>query len=99
MLFTDNLMIPKGAANRLNAERMIDWVYDPDRAAAIADFIFYISPVKGVEEAIKAIDPEAADNPLLFPPADVVAKSHSEPDWDEATEAKINELYADLSGK
>jgi spermidine/putrescine transport system substrate-binding protein len=92
-------MIPKGAANRLNAERMIDWVYDPDRAAAIADFIFYISPVKGVEDAIKAIDPEAADNPLLFPPADVVAKSHSEPDWDDATEEKINALYADLSGK
>ena len=48
---------------------MIDWVYDVDRAARIADFIYYISPVKGVAEAIKALDPEAATNPLLFPPA------------------------------
>ena len=67
---------------------MIDWVYDVDRAARLANFIYYISPVKGVAEAIKELDPEAATNPLLFPPADVVAKQHPQPDYDEATEAE-----------
>ena len=44
--------------------------------------------MKGVAEAIKELDPEAATNPLLFPPADVVAKQHPQPDWDEATESR-----------
>jgi len=98
MIATDNMMIPKGAQHKYTAELMMDWVYDVKRAARLADFIFYISPVKGVSQAIKALDPEAATNPLLFPPPDVVAKQHSQPIWDEATAAKMNALYADLSG-
>lgn len=98
MIWTDNMIIPKGAKNKLNAERMIDWVYDVGRAAELANFIYYISPVKGVEEEIKNLDPEAAENPLLFPPQDVVAKQHPQPAWDEETEATINQLYADLAG-
>jgi spermidine/putrescine transport system substrate-binding protein len=95
---TDNMMIPKGAQHKYTAELMIDWVYDVPRAARLANFIYYISPVKGVSEAIKALDPEIATNPLLFPPADVLAKQHPQPVWDEPNETKINELYADLSG-
>jgi spermidine/putrescine transport system substrate-binding protein len=95
---TDNMIIPKGAQHKYTAELMIDWVYDVPRAARLANFIYYISPVKGVAEAIKELDPEAATNPLLFPPADVLAKQHAQPTWDEATETKVNELYADLSG-
>jgi spermidine/putrescine transport system substrate-binding protein len=76
----------------------MDFVYDVDRAARLANFIYYISPVKGVSEAIKKLDPEAATNPLLFPPADVVAKQIAPPVWDEATEKAVNEMFASLSG-
>ena len=96
---TDNMMIPKGAQHKYTAELMMDWVYDVDRAARLANFIYYISPVKGVAEAIKALDPEAASNPLLFPPADVLAKQHPQPVWDDATETAINEQFADVSGR
>ena len=98
MIWTDNMIIPKGAEHKYTAELMMDWVYDVDRAARLANFIYYLSPVKGVAEAIKALDPEAATNPLLFPPADVVAKQHPQPNYDEATETKVNELYAALGG-
>jgi spermidine/putrescine transport system substrate-binding protein len=98
MIWTDNMLIPKGAENKYTAELMMDFVYDVDRAARLANFIYYISPVKGVSEAIKKLDPEAATNPLLFPPADVVAKQISPPVWDEATEKAVNELFANLSG-
>ena len=97
-LFTDNMLIPKGAVNKYTAELMIDWVYDVDRAARIANFVYYISPVKGVADAIKALDEEAATNPLLFPPPEVLAKQHPQPEWDEATEAAVNAMYADLAG-
>jgi spermidine/putrescine transport system substrate-binding protein len=98
MIATDNMMIPKGAQHKYTAELMMDWVYDVARAARLANFIYYISPVKGVGEAIKALDPEAASNPLLFPPAGVIAKQHPQPVWDDATETKINQQYADLKG-
>ncbi|HEX5589400.1 MAG TPA: extracellular solute-binding protein [Candidatus Limnocylindrales bacterium] len=99
MYFTDNLLIPKGAANWYTAEKMIDWCYDVDRAARIAAFIYYISPVKGVAEAIVELDPDAAENPLLFPPADVLEKQYPEPAWDdEDVESEIKDLYADLAG-
>ncbi len=98
MIWTDNMLIPKGAANKYTAELMMNWVYDVDRAAAIANYVYYISPVDGVAEAITALDPEAGSNPLLFPPPDVVAKQHPQPTWDEATEQIVNELFADLTG-
>ena len=97
-LWTDNMMIPKGAKNKYTAELMMDWVYDVDRAARLANFIYYISPVKGVDTAILKLDPELEGNELLFPPADVVSRLHGQPEYDDATEAKVNELFADLSG-
>ena len=70
LIWTDNMMIPKGAANKYTAELMMDFVYDPKVAAQIANYVYYVSPVKGVDEAIKKLDPEAATNPLLFPTPD-----------------------------
>jgi spermidine/putrescine transport system substrate-binding protein len=98
MIWTDNMLIPKGAKNKYTAELMIDWVYDVERAARLANFIYYISPVKGVDEAILELDDTLEGNELLFPPEAVVAKQHPQPTWDADTEAKVNELYADLSG-
>jgi spermidine/putrescine transport system substrate-binding protein len=98
MIWTDNMLIPKGAENKYTAELMIDWVYDIDRAARLANYIYYISPVKGVAEAITELDPEAADNPLLFPPDDIVAKQHAQPIPSEEDETAIEDLFADLTG-
>src|SRR4029079_15213224 len=77
MIWTDNMMIPKGAANKYTAELMMDFVYDPKIAAQIANYVYYVSPVKGAADEIKKLDPAAATNPLLFPTDDVVAKQHN----------------------
>ena len=69
MIWTDNMLIPKGADNKYTAELMMDYVYDPPIAAQIADYVYYVSPVKGVDEEIKTLDPGAETNPLLFPTA------------------------------
>ena len=98
MVWTDNLIIPKGAANKYTAELMIDFVYDPKIAAQIAAYVYYVSPVNGAAEAIKAIDDTAADNPLLFPPADIVAKQHNFQSLSDEIETKLNDLFANLSG-
>ena len=98
MIWTDNMMIPKGAANKYTAEVMMDYVYDPAIAAQIADYVFYVSPVTGADVAIKTLDPGAEKNPLLFPPADVVAKQKNFQFLSDELEAKMNALFAKLSG-
>jgi spermidine/putrescine transport system substrate-binding protein len=98
MRWTDNMLIPKGAANRYTAELMMNYVYDPKVAAQIAAYVYYVSPVKGVAEAIKDLDPEAATNPLLFPPPEVDAKLFNFQALSDEQEAVLNDLYSTLSG-
>ena len=82
------MIIPKGAEHKYTAELMIDWVYDVARAARLANFIYYISPGQGRRRGDQGARPGGwRRNPLLFPPADVVAKQHPQPNYDEATEA------------
>src|SRR6266508_4511290 len=98
MVWTDNMVIPKGAVNKYTAELMMDFCYDPKIAAQIAYYVYYVSPVKGAAEEIAKLDKEAAKNPLLFPPDDVVAKQHNFQFLTDELEQKMNELYSDMSG-
>ena len=67
MLWTDNNMIPKGAAQPYTAELLADWYYIPEQAAAVEDYVNYICPVNGAAEVLKKLDPPVASNPLIFP--------------------------------
>ncbi len=98
LIWTDNMLIPKGAANKYTAELMMNYVYDPKVAATIENYIYYVSPVKGADEELKKIDASTEGNPLLFPPADVVAKQHNFQALSEANEKVLNDLFAKLSG-
>jgi spermidine/putrescine transport system substrate-binding protein len=98
IIWTDNMLIPKGAQHRRAAEAMIDFVYDVDNAARLAAWIYYISPVKGVAEVIASTDEELAQNPLLFPPADVTAKQYPQPDLTDEEDVAFTELSSELEG-
>lgn len=99
MLWTDNMMIPKGAENRRNAEAFIDFYYDPAIAAQVADFVAFVCPVTGAQEALRAIDPVAADDPLIFPPAEVLGRLHVFRELDEATETKYTKAWTTIVGE
>jgi spermidine/putrescine transport system substrate-binding protein len=98
LIWTDNMMIPKGAANKYTAELMMNYVYDPKIAAQIAEYVYYVSPVKGADVEIKKLDPGAQSNPLLFPTPEIVAKQHNFQSLSDEMEKKLNELYSKLSG-
>jgi spermidine/putrescine transport system substrate-binding protein len=59
MFYTDNFVIPKGAADPGGAHQLIDFFYDPANAAPLIEYIGYYSPVKGAAEQILA-DAEVA---------------------------------------
>jgi spermidine/putrescine transport system substrate-binding protein len=95
-------VIPKGAVNKYSAELMMNFVYDPNIAGQIANYVYYVSPVKGAEDVLKELNKAApldqALLDLLFPPDAVVAKQHNFQFLSDELEAKMNELYADLAG-
>ncbi len=98
MLWTDNVMIPNGAAHAYTAQVMIDFCYDPKIAAQIEAYVNYICPVKGAAEILLATDPGVAKNPLIFPPKDILDRLHIFNGLDEATEKYFNEQFATVTG-
>ena len=76
MLWTDNMVIPKGTPNKAQAERWIDFYYEPQNAATIEAYVNYVCPVKGAKEVMLESDADLANNPFIFPPDDYVARLH-----------------------
>lgn len=65
----DTMVIPKGAVRKEDGEAWMNFVYDPENAARITEWVGYISPVKGVKEVLEAAggdSAELAENPLVF---------------------------------
>ena len=98
MLWTDNMLIPKGAANKYTAELMINFVYDPEIAAQIAAYVNYVTPVKGAKEVLAATDADMAANPLIFPPEDILAKVKIFKGLSEEEETYFNDKFSVLLG-
>jgi spermidine/putrescine transport system substrate-binding protein len=72
-LWNDNFLIPVGSSEKANAEKLIDYYYEPEVAAQVAAWVNYITPVVGAQEAMQKIDPELADNQLIFPNEETLA--------------------------
>jgi spermidine/putrescine transport system substrate-binding protein len=73
---SDMFTVPMGATHKKNAELLMNYYYDPVNAAELAAWVNYITPVVGAyEEAIK-LDPELAENKLIFPDEAFLASTH-----------------------
>jgi spermidine/putrescine transport system substrate-binding protein len=76
MLFSDNMLVLATSDHIADAEAWINYVYDPEHAGQITDYVEYISPVKGVSQVLEKIDPDIAHNPLITPPDDILSRLH-----------------------
>lgn len=74
-IWNDNFVVPIGSAHKANVEALINYYYDPAVAAEVAAYVNYITPVAGAKEAAMEIDPELAENPLIFPDDATLAKA------------------------
>jgi spermidine/putrescine transport system substrate-binding protein len=65
----DNMMIPYTATAeaKVNAEKLINWYYDPAIAAEVAAYVNYVTPVKGAQAEMEKIDPALAASEFIFP--------------------------------
>jgi spermidine/putrescine transport system substrate-binding protein len=83
------------------ADQVAAWMnyfYDQAHAAQVEESIQYISPVAGIEDELAALDPAAATNPLIFPPADVSARLKKFKTLDEKEEEKFDRRFAQIAG-
>ena len=74
-LWSDNFVIPAMARHKKNAERLINYYYDPAVMAQVVAYVNYIAPVKGAKEKLVAEDPEVAKNPLIFPDEETLSRA------------------------
>jgi spermidine/putrescine transport system substrate-binding protein len=102
--FTDNMCIPKHAAHPLDAMMYMDFVYRPDIAAMMAEYINYICPVPKAADVIKqdaakasGADKKAlldlASSPLVFPSEDEYGRLHRYRVLTTAEEKTWNSLF------
>ncbi len=73
MLWADNMLIPSVATHKSNAEKLMNYYYDPVVAARLAEWVQYVCPVAGAQEAMADIDPDLVEDPWIFPTPELLA--------------------------
>ncbi|MFJ8824420.1 spermidine/putrescine ABC transporter substrate-binding protein [Streptomyces sp. NPDC102467] len=70
-LWAESLMIPDLADHKANAERLIDYYYEPEVAAELAAWVNYVCPVPAAKDVLASSKDretaELAEDPLIFP--------------------------------
>ncbi|GAA5212630.1 polyamine ABC transporter substrate-binding protein [Streptomyces thinghirensis] len=95
---SDNMLIPNKARHKTNAERLMDYYYEPGPAAQLAAYINYVCPVEGVKAELAKIDEDAANNPLIIPDKAMQAQSRAFRSLSPKEETAYEEKFAKLTG-
>jgi spermidine/putrescine transport system substrate-binding protein len=94
----DNMVMPLHPAHRDAALAWMNYIYDPAVYAQIAAAVQYIPPVAGTKPFVAKIDPKMVDNPLIYPPPDMLAKLVNFVGLSADEEQKWNALFQTLLG-
>ncbi len=73
-IYVDAMCIPKGAANKENAEAFINYMCSTQAGLKNCEEIWYSSPLLSVREEL---DADVASDPYAYPTSDVLAKCES----------------------
>ncbi len=96
--WADTMVMPKGAVNRDAAAKWMDFVYDPVQAAQLTAWVQYVSPVKGVRAEVEKIDPDLANNPLIFPDDATLDNTRSFASLSEDVETEFDAAFSKIIG-
>lgn len=73
-LFIDSFCMPTATEAYEQVHTLVDYYYEPEVAAEVAAYVQYVTPVDGAREAMEQIDPELAENTLIFPDEEMSAR-------------------------
>ncbi len=109
ILWIDNMSIPKGAQHPADALAFMNYVFQPEVAAQITEYVNYICPVPAAQDIIRQHAEEAeseedrdyltavADSPLVFPTDERLANLHSYKVLRVDEERLWNELFQEVT--
>ena len=97
-LWSDNMLVPNKADHKENAEKLMDFYYDPVNAATLAAWVNYICPVDGAKQAMEKIDPSIVDNELIFPTESTLTNAKGFMALDQKTEQAYQKQFAAVIG-
>ena len=98
MIWADNMLVPNKATHKANAEKWINHYYEPEIAAKLAAYVWYICPVKGAQEAMEKVDPSLVDNELIFPTDATLSTTHAFMALKEGKQRQYQGDFADVIG-
>lgn len=95
-LWIDNLCIPTASTRVANAHKLIDFLMRPDIAARTSDFSAYATSNKTGREKVKK---ELLDNPIVYPPADVLARCQSMEELGQEANKIMDRVATDVNAE
>ncbi|MGR6902154.1 Spermidine/putrescine ABC transporter substrate-binding protein [Glutamicibacter creatinolyticus] len=98
LIWSDNFMVPIGARHKANAEKLMDFYYDPVVAAEVAAYVNYLCPVVGAQQEMAKIDPELVEDPLIFPDQEFLAKATTERELSVEEETDLQNQFQAVIG-
>lgn len=91
--FVDAMCIPADSVHQTEAEAYINFMCEPEIAAANSEYVGYSTPIS---EAKALLDEETINNPIFYPPDEVIEKSEIFTDLPEETSALLDTLWAEV---
>ncbi|MGD6754750.1 polyamine ABC transporter substrate-binding protein [Streptomyces sp. BH105] len=97
---TDNMLVPNKARHKTNAEKLMDYYYEPAVGAELAAWINYVSPLETgiVKPELAKIDKDVANDPLIVPDKEMSAKAHGFRSLTAKEETAFEQKFAQLTG-
>jgi spermidine/putrescine transport system substrate-binding protein len=98
MIWGDNMVVPVGAPNPTAAYEWMNYVYEPENQAQIADYNYYLTPVDGTKEVLEEQGSDAADSNLVFPDEEFTAdcSTQTDPPGDEEDIQEVEQAFQDV---
>ena len=96
----DNFLIPSTvtAESKVNAEKLINYYYEPAVAAEVAAYVNYVTPVQGAQAEMEKIDPTLAKSEYIFATQATMSRLHVFKALSPAEETKWTEAFQAAAG-
>ena len=92
------MLVPNKSTHQGNAEKWIDYYYEPEVAAKLAAYVNYICPVEGARDAMVKIDDSLVDNKLIFPSEEDLKDTFDFMVLNEKQSQKYEGEFSDVTG-
>ena len=97
-LWSDNMLVPNKSSHKTNAEKLMNFYYEPENAAMLAAWVNYICPVEGAKQAMEKIDPSLVGNELIFPSETTLSNAKDFMGLDQKQEQSYQRQFAAVIG-